>query len=307
MLRKWWTYQAERFPLVAHGPLIAAFSFCAVAYSGLLREQEGWPSWRPVLVAFVSCLLFFLQLRIADEFKDFEEDAKFRPYRAVPRGLVSLRELGVVFALCGTLQLALALWLEPRLLVLLTITWAYLALMSKEFFVRRWLAGRPVLYMVSHMAIMPLIDLYATSTDWLVAGQPRPPGGLIWFLFASLFNGMVIEIGRKVRSPDDEEDGVQTYSALWGRRNALLAWWGVLLAAWACAMAAAARIDFVGPMVVVFVIFATLSVVTCRRFLADPHKGRGKRLEQLSGVWTLALYLGLGLLPLVWRSWGSAT
>ena len=40
--------------------------------------------------------VFFLQLRIADEFKDFAEDSRFRPYRPVPRGLVTLTELGWV-------------------------------------------------------------------------------------------------------------------------------------------------------------------------------------------------------------------
>ena len=36
--------------------------------------------------------LFFL-LRLFDEFKDAEDDAKYRPYRAVPRGLVTFGEL----------------------------------------------------------------------------------------------------------------------------------------------------------------------------------------------------------------------
>ena len=85
--RRWWTYQRERFPLAAHGPLIAAFSFCAVSYSRMLRGETGLPPWPALLTAFVICLLFFLQLRIADEFKDIEEDTRWRPYRAVPRGL----------------------------------------------------------------------------------------------------------------------------------------------------------------------------------------------------------------------------
>ena len=67
---RWWTYQKERFPIAAHGPLILAFSACAVSYSALLRV--GTPEFSGYVVAFVTCLLFFLQLRIADEFKDAE-------------------------------------------------------------------------------------------------------------------------------------------------------------------------------------------------------------------------------------------
>ena len=59
-----------------------------------VRGEDSWPEWRGLVVAFVTCFLFFLQLRIADEFKDFEEDTRYRPYRPVPRGLVTLRELG---------------------------------------------------------------------------------------------------------------------------------------------------------------------------------------------------------------------
>ena len=299
-MNKWWTYQRERFPVLAHGLLIGAFSFSAVSFSSMLRGRFTMPAWQAIIVAFVSCFLFFLQLRIADEFKDIEEDTQYRPYRPVPRGLVSLRELGVVFVLSGALQLLLALWLYPKLIVLLGVTWVYLALMSKEFFVRHWLSNRPILYMVSHMMIMPLIDLYATSTDWQVVGV-GPPRGLIWFLLASFFNGMVIEIGRKVRSPADEERGVQTYSALWGPRVAVAAWLGVLLATWGCAAVAASHIGFIPPILVIFLVMGFASIMISRRFLNTLKPGRGKWIENLSGAWTLALYLGLGAAPLVWR------
>ena len=85
---KWWTYQKERFPIIKHGILVLAFSGSAVTYSGLATGTNT--QWVSFLVAFISCFLFFLQLRIADEFKDAEEDAKYRPYRAVPRGLITL-------------------------------------------------------------------------------------------------------------------------------------------------------------------------------------------------------------------------
>src|SRR5512143_1279527 len=104
MTNRWWIYQAERFPVFAHGPLILAFSMSAMSYSALLR---GADALRPsaALVAFVTAFLFFLQLRIADEFKDAEDDARFRPYRPVPRGLVSLRELAWAGAAAAALQL----------------------------------------------------------------------------------------------------------------------------------------------------------------------------------------------------------
>src|SRR5580658_10731690 len=113
MANRWWIYQRERFPVFAHTPIIAAFSLSAVSYSALIRGAHHLPAWQPCVVAFASSFLFFLQLRIADEFKDFEEDSRYRPYRAVPRGLVTLRELGVLGAGAAAIQLVLGLALDP--------------------------------------------------------------------------------------------------------------------------------------------------------------------------------------------------
>ena len=302
-IRRWWVYQKERFPLVQHGPLIFAFSFSAVAFAWMLRSSAGWPNLLSVVVAFGSCLIFFLQLRIADEFKDSDEDTRYRPYRPVPRGLVTLRDLAGLFVVGAIVQVALALWLDARLLVLLVITWTYQALMGKEFFLGEWLRGKHLTYMVTHMAIMPLVDLYATSTDWL-AFQGRPPAGLFWFLLASLFNGMVIEIGRKIRSPEDEEEGVPTYSVVWGRRRALGTWWLVMGFTLVCASIAARRIDFFLPLVIILCLVLGGAVFVGTHFMRRQTKGAGKWIENWSGVWTLVLYLSLGPVPLFLREFG---
>jgi 4-hydroxybenzoate polyprenyltransferase len=213
----------------------------------------------------------------------------------VQRGLVSLRELGWLFVILCALQLALALWLDPRLAILLAITWTYLALMSKEFFVADWLRSRPVLYMLSHMLIMPLVDLYATSADWLPAGAA--PHGLIWFLCASYFNGLVIEIGRKIRSPADEEIGVNTYSALWGRPAAATAWCACLLLTAIMAGIVAWQLNALLPLAGIFAAGTVAGMLLCAWFIRNPHPRRGKWIERYAGIWTLLLYLTLGLLP----------
>jgi 4-hydroxybenzoate polyprenyltransferase len=301
MANRWWTYQRERFPVMAHGPLIAAFSLSAVSYSALVRGSPRPPHWQSCLAAFLSSFLFFLQLRIADEFKDFQEDSTYRPYRPVPRGLVTLRQLGRIWVGCIAIQFAIALWLSPRLIVLLLATWIYLALMSKEFFARRWLKARPITYMVTHMAIMPLVDLYTTACDWVPAGFYRPPRGLVFFLIVSFFNGMVVEIGRKIRSPQDEETGVETYSFLWGRWKAVGAWVLMLLATGQYAYLAARGISFAKPVLVLLTIVFFGALGVCTWFLRSSQQKRGKYIEAMSGVWSLTLYLSLGVIPMVLR------
>ena len=299
-LGHWWIYQRERFPILAHGVLILAFSSSAVCFSSLLRGRTELPPLLVVTVAFGTAFLFFLQLRIADEFKDFEEDTRYRPYRAVPRGLVSLRELGVLGVIAAAIQLLLGLALDPSIVLLLAVAWVYLALMSKEFFVGEWLKQHPVPYLISHMVIIPLVDFYATACDWWPTGQGMPHG-LGWFVAASYSNGIVIEIGRKIRAPADEEIGVNTYSAIWGSRTASLVWLSAMLTTGICATLAAARIDFVIPVAAVLATMLLTASVVVWRFLAVPTKSRSKLIETLAGVWTILLYLSIGVAPMLWR------
>lgn len=292
--QRWCIYQKERFPLAAHGPLIAAFSACAVSFSSLLRHAPR-PGWEMYLVAFGVCLLMFLQLRIADEFKDFEDDSRWRPYRPVPRGLVKLSELRIVFIIAAAIQLGLVLWLDARLLWVLGIAWTYLALMSVEFFCRDWLKARPVIYLITHMGIMPLVDFFGTACEWLPRAG-KAPAGLGWFLAASFFNGIVIEFGRKLRQPADEEEGVETYSALWGVKGGVTMWLFALIITLGCAVMAARAIDFTLP--VAAGLGGVLAIALAAIF-GYAHRGMsGKKIEAVSAVWTLALYLLLGLVPL---------
>jgi 4-hydroxybenzoate polyprenyltransferase len=303
-LSRWVVYQRERFPVLAHGPLIAAFSSGAVCYSAQLRAASAGArpsvSVPSLVVAFVSCLLFFFQLRVSDEFKDHEDDARWRPYRPVPRGLVTLRELGWLAVVAMGVQLVLALWLTPRLIGPLVLVWGYAWLMTKEFWLKEWLGSRPFTVLWSHMLIMPLIDLYATACDWLAAGTFAPPGlGLAWFLAASFFNGMVVEIGRKIRAPADEETGVQTYSVVWGPRRAVAGWLTVLALTTIFAVLAAHAVGATWIVLGILGVLALVAAVESARFLQAMRPGQGKRLETLSGIWTIAMYLGVGVVPLV--------
>jgi len=300
---RWWIYQRERFPVFAHGVLIAAFSSSAVSYSALIRGKHSFPPRSTLFACFLSSFLFFLLLRISDEFKDAEEDARYRPYRPVPRGLITLRQLGVLAIVCGVLQAAVAGWLQPRLLPLLGCVWCWLLLMSREFFISKWLRKRPVHYLLSHMVILPFIDFYLTAWDWAPCGYP--PSGLAWLLGISFCNGVVVEVGRKTRSPADEEVGVETYSALWGYRRATMVWLGVTVLTGVLGLTAAYRADFLAPVTMLIAVLLSVMLTCAWRFLAAPVKGRGKLIESAAGIWTLVLYTGIGLIPMAYRSWGG--
>ena len=286
---------------MAHGLLIAAFSSSAIAFSALLRGQSHFPAIGVMLAGFVSSLTIFVQLRVADEFKDFAEDSKYRPYRPVQRGIISLAELRVLALACACVQVIVALIVDVRLLGLLAIVWTYMGLMTAEFRVPRWLRERPIAYMLSHMAIMPIIDFYISAFDWIPAHAPAP-AALGWFLFVSFANGIVVEVGRKVRAPDDEERGVETYSALWGRTAAVVAGLAAIAATAIFAFGAASAIGGLAQEAIVLGIVVAGTCVAALRFLAVPLTARAKAIEIASGIWTLVMYLGLGTVPMLLKA-----
>jgi len=295
---RWWAYSEERFPLLKHGLSVGVFTLSALSFSSLIRDDITLFGVQAFAVAFTTVFLFFLQLRIADEFKDFEEDSRWRPYRPVPRGLVTLRSLAVLGVGTGFTQLILVLLYQPQLIIFLIIVWAYFGLMSVEFFVRQWLKARPLIYMGTHMVIIPLITLYVTAFDWLRLGT-SPPSGLWWFLAMTYFSFAIIEIGRKLRAPQDEEKGVETYSVLWGRKGAVLAWLGGIAVTSFFALGAARQIGYVVPVATVSGVCLMAAATISYRFLREQESGGGKVFDQVSGFCILLLFLVLGPIPLL--------
>ncbi len=301
MMNRWWIYQRERFPVFQHGLLILAFSAGAVGYSARLRGDVLTPQLISAgAIAFFTLFLFFLQLRIADEFKDFETDARYRPYRPVPRGLVTLQQLGIGAIAAGIVQLGLALSQSFTLAWLLLLVWGYMGLMFREFFVPHWLKAHPLVYMLSHAVIMPLMAYYAMACDWLIAGHSthaEPPQDWFWLPLVSVFVSLAIELSRKIRAPQDEEPGVETYTGLWGIVRTVTAW---LLVTWLLAIAAfggASAVQVMTPMAIVLLILLILSLVVAWQFVAQPVRRWATAFERLTGVWTLLVFLSLGVLP----------
>ncbi len=297
-----WVYQRERFPIFKHGALILVFSGGEALYGARLRGSGI--DWRPdgwaILVAAAVCFGFFLQLRIADEHKDAEDDRLWRPERAVPRGLVTLGELRGVAAAVAFVQLGLTVLYAWPLVIVLGLVWGYMALMTVEFFAPAFLRRRPVLYLVSHMVVMPLIALFSVTCG-LRRIEAVPGPGVAAFLVLAYCNGAMIEIGRKTWAPPSEREGVETYSKLWGPRRAALA-------TGAAALAATSTAIFIQQLtglavwldLPVLAAFAWMSKAV-RSFRRAPTPARASGLETAAGVLGLASYLGVAWLPTALR------
>ena len=301
---RWWRYQAERFPLFGYAPLITAFTFASISYSRSARRFAGLPDaagfvpWPLFAVGAFTSLACFLLLRVLDEHKDAETDRRWRPELPVPRGLVSLGELRVLGAVLVALSVAANALVAPVLLLPLLLVAGWAALMTKEFFIRDWLRAHLGAYLVTHMLIMPMIDAYTTGIDWLVAGR-HAPSGLPWFLAATFANGVLVEIGRKLRAPADEREGVDSYTHAWGARRAPLAWLAVLVAAAGVVTIAARSTGASGLSAAIVFPAAALLAIPAVRFVATGDGRAAKQVELASGLWGLISYLTLGFGPML--------
>lgn len=291
--RRLWQYQAERFPLARHGPLILVFAAGSVGYGAALSGTNPRPL--AAALAVVVLLLQFLLMRLADEFKDAADDRRWRPERPVPRGLVRLRELAGLGLAAAALQWGLVGALAPEALPWLAAVWGWFALNGAEFFRRRWLRARPGLYALSHLPIVPLLALVAMRPQ---LPGPLPLAALLPFVGCVYVGGLLIELARKIHAPQQERPGVESYSTLWGFRPSVGVWGAALLASLALALAAAA---VVGATALLFLLLAPLLVwavwragpwlVGCSRPRPDRD---GEPLSAVTALWILATYAGLG-------------
>ncbi|NDD92195.1 hypothetical protein EBZ37_08930 [bacterium] len=144
----------ERFPLSTYLVLVGAMiSSGAFLFSSSLKTDVA-----PWFLSGAGLLLFFFELRLMDEYKDFSKDQIAHPTRPLPRGLLSHSQvrlaifLGLVVMTFFSASIsALGYSSAAKIYLVCTI---YLALMFKEFFLSSFIGERPFLYGVTHQVVL---------------------------------------------------------------------------------------------------------------------------------------------------------
>ncbi|CAN5255740.1 UbiA family prenyltransferase [soil metagenome] len=200
-------YFQERFPVINMALFaILFFTVQAVTVNFISRPpREVW--W--MALGVVAVISFFFRLRVFDEIKDFDLDAKNHPQRVLQSGRVKKKHL-IYISLFGTLvEIAWSLISGFPVVICWIIAVGYSLLMRYEFFVGRFLNRYLLLYAITHMLVMPLIIL------WVYSGfQPQLDLLFPFYILAglSLFSGFSFEIARKIHVPQAERPGIDSYS-----------------------------------------------------------------------------------------------
>ena len=326
-------YLNERFPLGKNSFFVLIFTLSGYIYAGLLynskiiksilskevnrvplfwgKEIDKVPIiWYKLFPLFIIIFMFFFQLRITDEFKDYEEDLKYRPYRPVQRGVISLKALGKIGIATIIIQIILAHVINPKLIYFMLLVWVYMFLMTKEFFIKNWLTERILIYALSHVVIMIFITLVILKgTGYILEShfletlylslekyEKNIFIGLIPLFALNYLNGIVLEIGRKTRRANEEEYGVQTYSKLWGRKKAVFILCILYAIEYILVLLGLSNMykEFFMTGTLILTITLVISIYFMIKFLKKDLTG--KIPENISGIWILISSMNMGLI-----------
>ena len=332
-------YLNERFPLGKNSFFVLIFTLSGYIYTGLLynskiikpilskeinrvplpwdKEIDKVPMiWYKLLPLFIIIFMFFFQLRITDEFKDYEEDLKYRSYRPVQRGIISLKALRKIGIATVIIQIIFAHVINPKIIYYMMLVWIYMFLMSKEFFIKKWLTKRILIYALSHVVIMIFITLVIVKgTEYILQNhfletlylslekyEKNIFVGLIPLFALNYLNGIVLEIGRKTRRADEEEHGVQTYSKLWGRKKAVVILSLLFIIEYFFVILGFSHIYkeyfFFGGLTLLVIL--VVSIYFMVKFLKKNLSG--KIVETVSGLWIIFSSMCMGFLPYLFFS-----
>jgi 4-hydroxybenzoate polyprenyltransferase len=277
-LARFRAYLAERFPIAPYAALVAAFhgagSLVAVRLGG--GEVRAW--------AGLVVLLAFFHLRVFDEHKDFEKDVRTHPERLLSRGVVTLamlRRWGVVAIVAEAALAAACGW---RALLAWAAMFAFTVAMRFEFGVGKQLEKSLLAYAITHNPVVAGLAMFI----WASTGAAWDPRYLL-FVAAASFGSLAFEIARKTRLPDEEVPGVDSYSSVYGRRQA-----GALVHL--CVFAAvASAIVLSSRMTASYLPLVPLALAYLAARVLTTGDRPAKKVELGSSVALLGVFFGMGV------------
>jgi len=112
-------------------------------------------------------------------------------------------------------------------------------------------------------------------------------------------NGVVLEVGRKIKTPEKESEGVLTYSSMLGPNKAALLWLVMLLSTLVLSIAASYYAGY--GWMAFFILSGVFAVCALPAFVFLKKKTNGisKMIELSSALWTVMMYLSLGGIPML--------
>ncbi|MEO2048132.1 MAG: UbiA family prenyltransferase [Pirellulales bacterium] len=298
-LLRLWAYVKERFPPIGNGLLIVSYYSCnQFLAQALTKPAEPMRYTLATLIGAMTLLALFFHLRVFDEHKDYEEDCRNYPDRVLQRGLITLRDLKILGGLAIGFELVVAIvwavFVSPAPLIAIVVVLVFSLLMLKEFFVGNWLRKHFLIYATSHMLIMPLFAMVVYS--YTVSEYLWEASGWFWFYaFVGFFVTFNWEISRKIQAPQDEREGVDSYTKVLGTYGAAYAVLLVRIIDTGMVAAVGYYLELAWWFYAVLIALYSVCLIGFFQFRFYTTRATAKRMEIYAGMYIIAFDIALAL------------
>ena len=277
----------ERFP-PANGilSLVLFFAVAAVMQPGGHIFTQ-WTNW----LGGVLLWGHFFVLRIFDEHKDYETDLRNYPERVIQSGVVRLGEIRRLGYIVVAAQIAFSCYRGGGVgfpLYAWAAMFGYTCLMGAEFFLGEWLQKRLLVYAATHMLVMPLMAIWSAALAGAAVFDARVVVLALLFFCA----GFAYEVFRKIRAPEGEIAGIDTYSSILGFRLASVLAFAFTTGFWLCALALLPWQRQQHAALAALAIFAALHLYLAYKLIAfcrRPSVAGARGNDKLSGLYVVLL------------------
>ena len=271
MLKRLNIYAREMYPIIPR--LFISFLMVAVQILGVLTFSQSRPryqfNWEDLGIVYTVFAFLFL-LRIADEFKDLENDRVNYPERPLPSGRLFKKDLWYLGIVLFITMVGVNLFLPQPLWPFILVVF-YGFLMTVWFFQRDKIEPSLVLALVTHNPVQLLLSLYVIHYVTVQYQLPLWTKENLLLALVLYIPALLWEVSRKIKAPADENQYV-TYSQVWGFKGSLYTLVGIaaigVIAAWLLVAELVAS-------VLLFIVFMVL-IYTIFRFYQNPN---GKNLK----------------------------
>lgn len=297
MLKRQLIYLNEMFP-PAERTLVSILLFFEIYFVLLLNM--GVVKTRGIgiqeFIGAFTVFSFLLLLRIADDFKDYDTDRRLFPERALPSGRVRKNDLWVLLLFFTGITVIL------NILFMNNLPWFFFLyiygfLMSMWFFSKSKIQKNLFLALITHNPIVMILNIYVLSFTTIKYSLPVTIYTVL-LAFTMYFPGLIWEIARKIRSPEDETEYV-TYSSLIGYRKA--SFYVLILILVDIVTNIFLVINLIRPSVVLLILNTGWITWYILSYIRNPH---GKKLVKMVEIYTfitegimvltVALFLRMG-------------
>jgi 4-hydroxybenzoate polyprenyltransferase len=204
----------ERFPVVLSfvatlvGTVSLYLVWCAITPGAALILNKS------IYLAIISFFALTLILRLCDEIKDKEVDAKLFPERCLPKGLVLYEDIHKLLLIIGWI------WVPINFIfggapIIFTILIFYTYLFYKYFFLPEIISNNLILALITHNPLMFVGSFYILALFSVEQGLDVYSIENFFLALAFWMPSLGWETARKIRAPKDETQYI-TYSKIMG-------------------------------------------------------------------------------------------